>query len=367
MKKLVYLLLLWVFFVSWATFAFESTGWDNIKITVPINWNYYVAWGRVSIEKNIWWDLVIAWWDLDVRADIGKDLTIAGWQVLIEWNVWDDVRAAWWDLTVEKNIWWDLVIAGGNLTVRDSSIISWWIVAAWWTIKFEWTALWNSKIAAWELSFDWIISWDLELKTEEKVFIWTNAKILWNLSYEWKEKNPELEKIVSGKIEYKKVDYKVKKDFMWFVWSYIIWKVLFLTLFASLFIVFMKKFFSSTVDILKNQTWKSFLTWLLLFASIPFIILMLFISVVWIPFGLFLLFIYIFLFVFYELISVSVFSALVINKLWGFDVVPLWKKLLIVIWFALLFALISWIDIFAAFFALWAIALKKYSIVKENI
>jgi hypothetical protein len=86
------------------------------------------------------------------------------------------------------------------------------------------------------------------------------------------------------------------------------------------------------------------------------------ISVIWIPFALFLLFAYIFMFVFITLLNVMVLSSFVIHK---YKIQELYKKLLIVLWFAIILGLVNGINILIGLFTVGAITLKKIDVIEK--
>lgn len=368
MKKF---LLLWLFFlVPFSSFAFESNAWDNLKVTFPINNDYYVAWWRIDIENNISWDLLMAWWELNVVGNVQDDIMIAWGKINIQGLVWDDVRAAGWDITISNSISGDLVVAWWNVDIRKGVVIAGDLIVSAWRVTLDGDVKWWAKIFWWELNMRWTIAKDVEIKNE-KINLWENARIGWKLTYYDTKKNPNLEKIVaSNNIEYR----ELKDATQWFrqemfkiISGYIAYRILFLTVFGILFIFAFPKILAWVGDVLRNNPWKSFLVGFLMYAAIPFLVILLLISALGIPFGLFLLFIYIFMFVFYKLINVTVFSSLIIEKMGGFDTVVWWKKLLVVVGFAILFGLLSLIDLFAVFFAAGALAIKKYELFKKVI
>ena len=56
---------------------------------------------------------------------------------------------------------------------------------------------------------------------------------------------------------------------------------------------------------------------------------------------------------------------MLIEKFWGYKKLSTLKKMLIVIGFAIVFGIISWIDVLAAFFAVWAVMIYKHEIFKK--
>lgn len=365
MKKIVWLLMSLLIIAPMWSFAYEIKTGEDFTVNIPISDDYYVAWGDITLDSDVQWDLIIAWWEIKVKWNVTTDINVAWWTVDISWNVGDDIRVAWWEITIDGNVGGDLIAFGGKITISRNSVISGDILMAWWVLNFEWIVNWKAKIRADKIVLNWEIWKDAQLFSNS-IQVWSNAKILGKLEYKSPKKNNDLQWIVSGEIKFTEEYHEDAKDkIMWFVTWFLLIKILFLTIFGSLLVLFAKKFFNWTNTELTTNPWKSLLRWFLLYVSIPFAIIISFITVVWRPIGIILILWYIALFILGEIIWVTVFSSLVISNLQKKGQVQLWKKLLIVLWFAVLFGLINWIDIIAIFFAVWAIMAVKFNVVKQ--
>lgn len=365
MKKIIWLLMSMIIVAPLWTLAYEIKTGEDFTVNIPINSDYYVAWWTISLDSEINWDLIVAWWEIQVKWNVMNDINVAWWTVDIAGNVGDDIRVAWWEITIDGNVGWDLISFGWKIVVGKNAVISWDIMMAWWTLRIEWTVNWKAKIAADKVYLNWQIGWDLELSSNS-IEVWTNAKILGNLDYKTSKANDNLKSIVAGETKFTQEYHKSSKEkVMWFVTWFLLIKVLFLTIFGSLLVIFAKKFFNWTSTELNANPWRSLLRWFLLYVSIPFAIIISFITVVWRPIGIILMLWYIALFLLGEIAWVTVFSSLVIFNLQKKWQVSIWKKLLIVLGFALLFGLINWIDLIAIFFSVWALMAVKFNVVKQ--
>lgn len=365
MKKIM-LIMLWAFsLMPLLSYGFEIKTWEDFTVAESINDDYYVAWWSIIIDSQINWDLIIAWWEIKLKGNVENDVNVVWWTVYIKGNVWDDIRVAWWDIHIDWNVGWDLIGFGWKIFLGSESNVSGDILMAWWTLDIQWTINWKAKIHADKIILNWVIGKDVELSSNS-IQVWSNAKILWDLNYKSNTENQNLKWIVSWETKYTQQYYKKSKDkIMWFITWFLLIKIMFLTIFWSILVIFGKKIFNWTNAELKTNPWRSLLRWFLLYISIPFAIILSFITVVWRPIWLLLILWYLALFLLGEIIWVTVFSSLVISNLQQKSPVAMWKKLLIVAWFAILFGLLNWIDLIAIFFAVWALMAVKFNVVKQ--
>lgn len=363
MRKILIIAILLIIPLSYV-WAFEMKAWKEVSVNEMINNDLYIAAWRVDINAEILWDLVISWWDLNINSNIWEDLTIAWWQINVFWDVWDDVKIAWWSIMIDWNIAWDLIVWWWEVRIKKWVIIDWDIIVWWWRLVLDWTVKWNAIIYIWEFVLNWNIDWNTKLyiknfKNPENTWV-----IKWNLDYTSSMKNVELESIVSWTSNFKKIiiDKTVKNKILWFLTIYILIKLIWLFIFSTLLYFLFKKLFNKVSLILKNETLKSFLYWFLTIILTPIIIILLFISIIWIPFAFLLLFTYIFLFVFMALINTIIISSLIINK---YKIWVTYKKVLVILWFTILFWITNWINPIVWLFTIWAILINKQEIIKS--
>jgi len=365
MKKIyIWIVLLFTILSGIQVHAFDVQAGEDLYVTQEVFGDLYAAGGKVDVNAPINGDLIITGWELHILSDVKEDLLIAGWDLVISWNVWDDVRAGWGTVKVTWNIGGDLVIWAGDIRIEKGVTIEWDLIVWAWRVFLDGEVKWSAKIAAWEFVLNGTIYWNTDLNLWEFKNPGKTGRIIGNLNYKSDESIAELENISEWGVIFTKnmIKEEVKENFFGFIASYLLVKILWVLLFASLIYFYFAKLFTQVAENLRKQTGKSFLFGFVTIIGTPVVILLLFISIIWIPFALFLLFIYIFIFVFLSLINVIVLSSLIINK---YSIEELYKKLLIILWFTLLCVLINGINIIVWFFTLWAIAIKKIDIIKS--
>lgn len=364
MRKILSMIALMFVIFSWIQVeAFEVKAWEELDIINAVNGDLYLAGGRVDITAPINWDLIIAWGQISVNEDVMEDLTVTWWNIFIKWNVWDDVRVVWWSVRITSDVDWDLVVFGWEVRIDKDANIKWDLVVFAWIVILNWEIVWNALINAWQLALNWTIYWNADIKIEKFTNVSNSWSIRWNLKY-WSETEiTELADSASWTTVFEKtfVREDVKKGIIWFVTWYLLLKLIWVFLFSTLIFLYFEKMFEQVSTNLRTKTWTSFLYWFLIIIWLPVIIILLLVSIIWIPIWLFLLFTYIFIFVFLSLINTIVFSSFFIEK---YEITKLYAKLLIIFWISIIFVLINWINIIVWFFTLWAIYIKKLEVIK---
>lgn len=368
MKKTFIAILLFLFSAPLLSFGFDNNHQNENQVAFPINDDYYVAWGNVWFDKQVSWDLIIAWGDLTISWKIDKDVLIAGWNVKIQNQIWDDIRIAWGDIRIDWPVGWDVIAFGWNIVIGKNATISWDLIVYWGKLQIDWHIIWQTHIECDSINIQWTLNKDAQIRFQ-KISVWNNASIKWNLTYESSIQSEKLKNIVAWNTNYKKIDAKDwnKEKIIWFLSKYIVIRILFLIIFWCLLVLLWSKIFKWAAKNLANNPWKSLLKWFLIYASIPFAILICFISVIWWPIWILLTLVYILLFLFYKLLNTVIFSTLIIQKLEEKNVLQTWKKILIIVCCGIVFWLLSGIDLIAAFFALGALITRKIEIIKKGI
>jgi hypothetical protein len=284
MKKL-YLLL--VGFILFPTIIFASSSYGSLD-----DWgffisgkNYYAAWWNVNISQDIEWDLYAAWWMININNNVWEDLVIAWWMIRIIWNVWGDIRIVGWNITIEWNVDWDLIVNWWQIIIGKNSKILWNTILNWWNVQFNWNTAWDAYINWGEFILNWEIGWNTEIAME-KISLLNTWIIKWNLIYFSEKQNLKLESIVSWKKEFKILKNKeiwkwVSKWFLWIITTYLLYSYLFLLVFGIILYFTFEKLLKETALILEKSYWKSFFLWLAYYAIFPFLIVLLFLTIIW--------------------------------------------------------------------------------------
>lgn len=351
-------ILLWSIFWFNSAFGFNAWAWDDITISEELSWDSYFAWARVEVLSGIDGDLTLAWGEVNVEWNVSEDLMIAGGNITVSWDVGDDVRIVWGAVIIENNIDGDLVIAAGDIRIKKDVVIGGNLVVWAWRLILDWVVEGNFKGTIGELRLSWMVEWNSDIYIDtfrNPANLW---KLQWNVTYHSYNQIPELEDTVWSEVTFEKtfLKEKVKDTSKKFLSGYIVMSILFIFILSSLLYFLFEKIYLRSWEILYNTPWKSFLYWFLTILLTPFIIVLLFITIIGIPVWLFFLFAYIFIFVFLWVINTIVLTALFWYKQKNLGT---WGKIGIIFIFSVIFWIINGIDLIVWFFTLWALFINK--------
>ena len=303
MRKLLFTLLLITNFLPISSLAADFQSSERYIISTPIEDDLYVAGWQVKIKSDIKWDLILAWWEIEISWNVNDDIIAAGWRIYISWEVWDDVRIAWGEIEIHKSIWDDLIIWGWwRVTIYKGVEIGWDLIINGWEIRIKWNIKWkiiinwgrvildwnvwsNAEINAWLIEINWSIWWGSKLVAGE-IILGPNSSFK-NEVYYWTEKW----KIDFGEANaiYNEDLWKKFTDWHLDDWGFdLSIKILMLLswMLAIYLLLFWKKYFVNTANKLERYPIKCFWFWVLYFVLTPIFLILLMITVIWIPFAL---------------------------------------------------------------------------------
>lgn len=228
----------------------------------------------------------------------------------------------------------------------------------------------RAQITAGKVYLNGTIGKDAKIVAQE-IIVGSGAKISGNLAYTSEKVNPALENIVSGTKQFTQSRMNAKNlgdmrtKVLEFAFGYILLKILFLTIFGFLLYSFMGKYIHEVSDILTKAPWMSLFTGIAFFVLVPIVALILAFTVIGIPVGVLMLAVLIFVFAFYELIGTVIWASWTIDRYMKGKKDAWWRKLLVIFGFALLFGVISGIDIIPAWMAIGALLTRHWKLLES--
>lgn len=353
MKKLFSFLIVLGILSPLSIFAFTSDAGENLNLTTPVEGDYYVAGGNVNLNTTTNGDLVIAGGKNFINGDIKEDLLLAWWENFINGNIWESARIIWWTLVIQSIIQKDLLLIWGEINIKEWSNIQWETKIVGGKIDFAGISN-NTEFIAEEIILQGTIKGNAILKAE-KIKVKTGAKILGNLYYESPNQNIELEQIVSGQVTFKQQYFSHKKEILGIFSSFAGARLAFLLIFGLIFLFAAHQYIKPSLETLNKEPRESLGVGFLTYAALPFVAILLAITIIWIPFSLLALMIFITLMIFAKLLNVYFYTNFLIEKRGGHTKLNNRKKIWILLGCAILSAVLSGIDMIFAFFALGAI------------
>lgn len=274
--------------------AFTVQSGESLSITAPIADDLYVAGSRVSVESPITGDLVMAGADISSRGNISQSIMAAGANLDIGGNVGDDVRLAGGNIRLHSTVTGDAVVAGGNLDIQRDAAIGKDLAVAGGNIYIDGSVKRNLRVTAGKVFINGTIDKDADI-TAQEIVVGSGARIGGNLVYRSTQTNPALEGIASGTKQFSELPVNNRKmqnprsAFLGFIFSYILFKIVFLTVFGFLLYMFMEKYIHEASGILATAPWMSLFTGIAFFVLVPIVAVLLMLTVIGIPVGVLLL------------------------------------------------------------------------------
>jgi cytoskeletal protein CcmA (bactofilin family) len=258
-------------------FAAEFKSGDSVSVDQDetINDDLYIGSGNISIDGTINGDLIAGGGTVTVKGTVTGDLIVGGGNVVLRGKVLDDVRLAGGQIDIDGTINDDLLVAGGMVTISRDATVSGQVKAAGGQIKIAGT------------------TGDVETATDD-LTIQSTAVINGDLRY-WSEKDARIDDAakITGSVDkqvvsYQRTDkYGNKNPFVTALIS-----ILVSALFAWLFsLAFPHKTETILASSGKEVGW-NILTGFLTMIGIPVLSFFLFVSIIGIPAGLFIVLAY---------------------------------------------------------------------------
>ncbi len=318
MKKLRFLpLILVIFVIISPSIAATLKSGDTTLISIPVADDAYIAGGKVVVSEQVNGDAVISGGSLLVNGEVVQDLTIAGGSIVINGPVGDDLRAAGGDITISESVEDDLIIAGGSITIDSGVTVGGDVIAAGGQIILAGTVEGNVKAAGGEIIFTGTVQGNSDMRAVKNleqngdiqgkavfsaptVIIGQDMKFGGDVEYWQKEGEIDFTTIPVGGTVVFNNDLRLddKFDFSrrgaaglfgaWFLYS---------ILSGALIILIFTLAFGGWINVvtgkLRNTFWPNCGRGFLYFAAAPFIGILLCITIIGAPVGIFLLFMYI--------------------------------------------------------------------------
>jgi ribosome-associated protein YbcJ (S4-like RNA binding protein) len=292
-----------------------DSGSDKI-VSQPVKGDLYIGAGTVTVNASIDGDLVAAGGRVYLNDSVSGDVLAAGGTVNINGVVGDDIRAAGGSIKIEKNVSGDVVVGGGEIEISPGVTIFGDLIITGGKAIVNGIIKGKVSLQGGEIFINGTLEQRLEVKggklyvngtvkgpstlAAETIFIQSNAKFYQDVSY-WQEDGPVNfdSALVSAKASFNP-DLQLNMDesrwyFMGF--SSIVFLLLYMASVILLLFVFeyiSPLYFQKAGNALEGDKVKLFGYGMLYLLGVPFVSIVLLITVIGIPVGLFGLVFYIF-------------------------------------------------------------------------
>ena len=291
----------------------ESEG--SLTITENTVDDTYAAGESVRISSDIDGDAVVAGGEVSITSSVSGDGIVAGGIIDISGNIADDLRAAGGDIEVSGNIGDDAFIAGAVVRIKESNIGGAVFIAAADVYIENTTIAEGGSITGENIFIDAQVEGDLSLYGD-RIEMGPNFSVTGDLQYAGSVKNKALEEIqsvVTGGVTESSVMKHISKGASKGVLAGYISLVVSLVLFGMLLLIALPKFFTKVGKNTVSGIWSSLGLGWLWFIVTPIVAVLISITVIGLPVGLFLLGMWGLLFIVLPYLCTAALAAFIIN------------------------------------------------------
>lgn len=295
-----------------------QTGTDVNSYGQFINENFYTAGGTILLDNQFEKDIVVAGGEITIKGLVKGDATIIGGHSKIEGQIEGDLRIVGGEIYLEGKVLGDLVVLGGLINIADNAEIKGESILIGGDVVQNSTLENKLKIVAGNVNINGELKSDVEVTTQKIVFD-KNANILGNLKYYAPQRAEKVSgsefsgNVIFNEIKTIRETGIVKTAIINLVSFWIILRFITTLIIAFLLIYVFRVFTQRASDLMIGSFMKNLLLGFLSIFVIPFIILILFLSLIAIPIGFLVLLAYIFIVIIAPAISGIVVGTLIHN------------------------------------------------------
>lgn len=322
MKKIYFLI---SFIMLLLLFPLSALAKDNTKVPKVVvlqkdkvvNSDYFAAGDKLILSGTVNGDIYAVGGNIIIDGTVNGDVLTAGGNVDIPGVVNGNVRAAGGNVTISGTVAKNITSAGGSIVVEKSAKISGSLVLAGGNIKIDSPVGKGITVVGGNVDLASTVSGNVAAASVGQLTLRNGTAINGDLTYmSSKELLMAGDATVSGTITHNlppKAPEKPARDGLRaFNVGFTAFGLLSSFLIGSLLLHFFPKFTQRATDKIVKNPVSTFLTGLVFLIVVPFVVLLLMVTVIGIPLGLLLLVAYIFL-----LLFAQVFSAIALGK-WFF-------------------------------------------------
>lgn len=317
MKKYIFGLLYLLISISLSsTYAYQITTGDE-SASLSLSKDYFTAGKDVVISDPVLWDANIAGQTITLNTKISWSFQWAWQTVLLNAPVNGSARIFGQNIIINKSIDGDVIVFGDTILVNS------WVV----------------------------IGGDL-------VTYATDVKMLGIVKWTFKDHSQQIQQTQDNMNHLKDDAWSI---FAWFIGLVIIWKFFFLFLWGLLVLWLAPRFVKKNVEIANKEPGNSFLVWVIVLVGLPIASLIAFSTMIGRPLGVVCALIFVITLLLYELLGTAHLT------IWFLERVKIYstrKYIGLLILSALIFSLVSGLDIIIALFFLGAQTKHKIDIIQ---
>lgn len=373
MKKLLLLTaVMTVVALPLLTFGAEFRSGDQPSIgkSEKITNDVYMAGGSVTSMGNVDGDLFVAGGSVLVSGNVKADLFAGGGNINILSDVGDDVRVGGGTIIIMGKVGGDLFIGGGQVTVGGEGIKGDVVIGAG-TVRIDAPIGGKLYVGGGTVYINASIEGDVLIEAD-KLTLGSSAVITGNLTYKATEELKKEEGAnVKGKINFtpRAIKSASANAFGAFFTIFILWRFLTLLVCSLIVGLVFKKWSREIVSLASNKTLTELGKGVLVMLAMPIVSILLFFTLVGVPFGFFGLLGFVIMMMLSWIVSPIVLGSVANKYLIKKDLEVTWKTILLGVLITTLLGFIPFIGwlvkVLLMFVTLGSIVTLKSQIAKE--
>jgi hypothetical protein len=273
--------------------------------------NIYSAGPSIGLTENAAHDVIAAGGNIVISGNVGNDVLAAGGSLLISGKTGGDVRVAGGSVSLDNEIGGEAILAGGRIHVLPRTVITYDLIAAAGDIEIAGMVSGGARIIGETVIINGTIGKDVDIKAQQ-VTIGKNAVVKGELRYSApREARVEQGAVITGVTKFTRMKFERPRETVMKVVQAFWFAKLIAIISAAvvLYLAFTEKTKELTALAL-NRFGSEMLTGFVVLVTVPFLILLLFMTVAGSFLGLFGVFLYVAV-----LLLSSVLGALVFTRL----------------------------------------------------
>ncbi len=261
-----------------------------------VNHDYFAAGNNVIVSGTVNGDAYIAGGNVDIEGKINGDLLVAGGQVNVRGDITQNVRAAGGNVHISGRVGRNVSVAGGTIDIARTASVSGSLDGVGGNFSLFGPVGKDVYLAGGNVELSNVIGGNANMRVGTLILS-PQAKISQNLSYS----SPEKARIATGALVQGKTYYtaapvreRAQTSSLQNMWKLILGMYIALKLIGLvaslviglLLIRFMPNYMSRTADVLQKDFWRSLGVGFLTLILVPFVVILLFITLVGVPIAL---------------------------------------------------------------------------------
>lgn len=303
----------------WAASAYSATilTGESVRVSTPIEGNVYAGAGQVTIAAVVNGDVNAGAGELWINDTIRRDLIVGGGRIHIDGVIGEDLRCGGGSVTLRGNVLGDVLVGCGELEIGPGAVIYGDLIVGGGRVRVNGRIMGSVVAAGGEIEFNGEAEKDAEIRggdvtlngvfrgpckfAAESLRLGPNAEFYQTVRYWQKSGEMDLSRYLRGEAR-ATFDESLQQDMGqykkgWFATAFsafFLYRLLAGASMIALLVLLFDLFFKRAASGLPAQWLNRFGAGALYFIGLPVAMILLFITVIGIPIGLFALFLYLF-------------------------------------------------------------------------